>query len=226
MKSARPLLIFDVNETLLDLEPMRRTINEALSSRVAFETWFSKLLQFSLMETLTGHYRDFGDIGISALQTIAQKHTATLSEDKIRHILERMTNLETHPDVPGALKKLKEAGFRMVTLSNGGQATVEKQLENAQLTPYFDAVYSVASVKKFKPHPDTYNFVLQQQKRQAADAVLIAAHDWDIYGAQRAGLQAAFISRPGNYLYPGVKEPRFVAKALEELARLLVRMEM
>ena len=222
MKPTRPLLIFDVNETLLDLEPVKRAINEALSSPVAFENWFAKLLQFSLVETLTGRYRDFGEIGVSALKAVAQKNTATLSEDKIKHILDRMTKLEAHPDVPGALKKLKDAGFRVVTLTNGGQATVEKQLENAQLTPYFDAVYSVASVKKFKPHPDTYNYVLQQQKTPAAQAVLIAAHDWDIYGAQRAGLQAAFISRPGKYLYPGGKDPQIAGKTLEEVARSLL----
>lgn len=223
MKAARPLLILDVNETLLDLEPMKRAINEAVSSPVAFENWFSKLLQYSMMETMTGRYCDFGDIGISALKMIAQKHTATLSEDKIQHILDRITKLAAHPDVPGALKKLKDAGFTLVTLTNGGQATVEKQLEYAQLTPWFDAIYSVTSVKKFKPHPDTYKFVLQQQKRPAADAILVAAHDWDIHGAQRAGLQAAFISRPGKYLYPGGKVPQFSAKTLEELARALVR---
>lgn len=223
MKPALPLLIFDVNETLLDLEPMKRAINEALSSPVAFENWFSKLLQYSMMETMTGRYRDFGEIGIFALNIVAQKHSKTLSEDKIQHILERIRHLAAHPDVPGALKKLKDAGFTLIALTNGGQATVEKQLEYAQLTPFFRAIYSVAPVQKFKPHPDTYKYVLQQQKRPAADAILVAAHDWDIYGAQRAGLQAAFISRSGHYLYPGGRVPQYTSRTLEELAGGLLR---
>ena len=47
------LLIFDVNETLLDMEPLKHSINTALGNQYAFDIWFPQLLQYSLVETLT-----------------------------------------------------------------------------------------------------------------------------------------------------------------------------
>lgn len=45
------LLIFDVNETLLDLSPMKARMNEVFNHESAFDKWFSLLLQYSLMDT-------------------------------------------------------------------------------------------------------------------------------------------------------------------------------
>ena len=45
-----------------------------------------------------------------------------------------------------ALKKLKNVGCKLVTLTNGGYNTVEKQLEFALIRHYFDGVYSVEAV--------------------------------------------------------------------------------
>lgn len=217
------LLIFDVNETLLDLAPLKKRINENLRNSSAFDSWFSKLLQFALVETTTGQYRDFGEIGKATLQMTAQKYSVDLSEEKIQEILNPITGLDPYPEVPGALKDLKEAGYKIVALTNGGQQTVEQQLKYAGLTGFFDAIYSVESVKKFKPHPATYNYVLEKQDITSGDTMLIAAHAWDIVGAQRVGLQTGFINRPGKFLYSHGDKPTISANSLKELAKPLLK---
>jgi 2-haloacid dehalogenase len=220
--SKRPeLLIFDVNETLLDMEPIRKAINETLKSVSAFDLWFSKLLQLSFAESLTGEYRDFSKIGKASLGMIAHKLSVEVSEEKIKEILSNSTKLPPHPEVSAALEELKAAGFKMVALTNGGLETAEKQLKFAGIRNIFEDVYSVESVEKFKPHPETYNYVLKQQKVNPEKSMLIAAHDWDILGAQRAGLQTGFISRPGKFLYPFGKKPEAKGKTLSEIADYL-----
>lgn len=217
------LLLFDVNETLLDMSSLMENINESLSSDSAFDSWFSKLLQFSLVESITGEYKDFGEIGKATLKMTAQKFSVDLSEEKMKKILNQITCLVPYPEVTSALKDLKNAEYKIVALTNGGQQTVEQQLEFAGLTTLFDAIYSVEGVKKFKPHPATYNYVLEKQGTSPGDAMLIAAHAWDIVGAQRAGLQTGFISRSGKFLYPQGNKPTISAKSLTNLAKHLLK---
>lgn len=62
------IIIFDVNETLLDLAPLKTSVGKALGGREEFlPLWFTTMLHYSLVETLSGSYHSFGDIGSAAL---------------------------------------------------------------------------------------------------------------------------------------------------------------
>lgn len=215
------LLIFDVNETLLNMQPLQKKINEAIGSPFAFKSWFFRLLLFSSVETLTGKYRDFGEIGAAVLKMTAQEFSTEISEEKIKDILGIITELDPHPEVSQALEELKKAGFKLVALTNGGKDTVDKQLKNARIENFFDAVYSVEAIGKFKPHPDAYHYVLGKENTKPEDSMLIAAHAWDITGAQRAGLRTAFVNRPGKFLYPLAQQPEIMGKDLREIISFL-----
>ena len=61
-------LIFDVNETLLDLAPLKTSVGKALGGREELvPLWFSTILHYSLVETLTGSYHSLGEIGTASL---------------------------------------------------------------------------------------------------------------------------------------------------------------
>jgi 2-haloacid dehalogenase len=217
MDNAPKLLIFDVNETLLDLTPLKESINARLDSTSAFDLWFPKLLQYAMVETLTDNYRDFGDIGAATLEMTAQHLSVSLSEQEIKDTLSAITQLQPHPDVVESLEQLAAQGFRLVALTNGGQSTLEQQMQFSGLESYFDSLYSVEVVKRFKPHPKTYGYVLSQEEALPGEAMLVAAHAWDIIGAQRLGLQTAFIQRPGKFMYSKSPKPSLVVKNLKEL---------
>ena len=223
MKKKPSLLIFDVNETLIDLDQLKKATNKALGSSKAFDFWFAQLLEFSSVETLIGSYRDFGEIGAAVFRMTAQKLSVEIQDKEIKEITGMIKELPPHPEVPDALKKLKNNGFRLVALTNGGKKTVDKQLEFAGIKDVFDSVYSVDAVQKFKPHPDPYNFVLEEEAVAPGDAMLIAAHAWDVLGGQQAGLQTAFISRPGKFLYPHGRQPEVKGKDVEDVANSLLK---
>jgi 2-haloacid dehalogenase len=221
METKPKLLIFDVNETLLDLSPLKEKVNKLLGTTYAFEIWFSKLIQFAMVETTTGTYSDFGDIGASTLHMTAQGFSKRLSEHDVKLTLSLITELKPHPEVLESLAGLKENGFRLVALTNGGKATLAKQMKFSKLESIFDKVYSVEAVRKFKPHPDTYRYVLAQEQVEVEQAMLVAAHAWDIVGAHQLGLQTAFISRPGKFLYENTGKPNLVCDNLETLIKSL-----
>ncbi|MBZ9628866.1 haloacid dehalogenase type II [Psychroflexus sp. CAK1W] len=219
------LLIFDVNETLLDLSVLKSRINAMLDDSKAFEDWFSKLIQMAMVETLTDTYSDFGDIGLATLKMTAEKHSTFVSEEELKRCLNLIKKLEPHPEVKTALKKLTSNGFRLVALTNGGSETLKQQMKYSGLGVLLEGLYSVEAVRKFKPHPDAYRHVLAREKTASEEAMLVAAHAWDIAGAQQAGMQTAFIQRPGKFIYPKVKPPQLLCKDFTELCEKLIALD-
>jgi 2-haloacid dehalogenase len=84
------------------------------------------------------------------------------------------------------------------------------------------AVYSADEVRLLKPAPEPYRHVLNSQHIDAADAVLIAAHDWDGAGAAGTGLRAALITRNGRVPLPASPSPAISATSLHAIATELI----
>ena len=220
---APKVIIFDVNETLLDLAPLRRSVSQALpGGEELLPLWFSTMLHYSLVETLIGDYHDFGQIGTAALMMVASSKGVELdSAVASKAIAGTITQLPAYPDVVPSLQALRAAGFRVVSLTNSSNAGVAAQFEYAGLTTYFDRRFSVEDVRAYKPDPRPYRWVLEQLEIQPEDALMVAAHAWDLAGAKAVGLQTAFIQRPGVVAYPLTERPDYVVERLRELVALL-----
>ncbi|WP_404826550.1 haloacid dehalogenase type II [Paraglaciecola chathamensis] len=217
------VIIFDVNETLLDLETMRTSIGEALDGQEELTTlWFSTMLHHSLVTTVTGDYQDFGKIGVAALMMVAQNNDIEITEEQaVTAIKTPLLSLPAHPDVKAGLKALKEQGFKLVSLTNSSNKGVETQFKNAGLTDYFDKRMSIEDIKVYKPDLRAYAWALEQLNIKPEEALMVAAHGWDVAGAKAAGLQTAFVARPGKALYPLAQKPDYVVKDLSELVETL-----
>lgn len=190
-------IAFDVNETLLDLSAMRPAFTELIGSPDPMGEWFARMLHGSLVANQTGHYRSFGMIGVEALLVVAQKRHIALSPDQAADFVGGMQHLPPHPDVIPTLTELAARQWRMVTFTNGSQAAAQAQVTNSGIAPFLEAVLSVESVGRFKPAPETYLWTAAKLGIEVDEMLMVAAHDWDVLGAQSVGCQAAFIGRPG-----------------------------
>jgi 2-haloacid dehalogenase len=103
-----------------------------------------------------------------------------------------------HPDVPAGLKQLKDAGFKLVTLTNSSSDAQVTQLKNAGLDGYYDRLFSVDGVRRYKPAPQAYHMVAEEMNVTTSSICLISVHVWDNLGAQNAGCASALVARPGN----------------------------
>jgi 2-haloacid dehalogenase len=221
--TAPKLIFFDVNETLLDLSPLKEKVAETLGGRKELvKLWFTTMLQYSLVATVGDQYRDFGDIGAATLQMLARNHDISLTEGKAKEALKFILSLPAHADVPEALGKLKDAGYTLFTLTNSSNKAVEAQMTNSGLKQYFDKLLSVEDIGLYKPHSRVYSWAVRKAGVKAEESMMIAAHGWDMAGAGWAGWQTAFIARPGQQLYPLAKEPEIVAPTLTQVAEQLI----
>ena len=221
----RRIIVFDVNETLLDVGALEPQFSQLFNDGRVLREWFSTILLYSEVATLTGLYHDFPAIGGAALDmTAASRGTSLTPEDRAR-ILKGMSALPAHPDVRTGLQRLRDAGLRLVTLTNSSQTTAEAQLKHASLLEFFERVFSVDSVRRFKPAPEPYRFVAQELGVETRDLRMVAAHAWDIVGAMQAGCAAAFVARPGRALYPLAPAPDIVGPDLRAVAEQIVARE-
>jgi 2-haloacid dehalogenase len=210
---------FDVVETLMSLEPLRRRFVEIGLSASTLEGWFALVLRDGMALTLARDYEPFPAVAASALRVVGDD---ALSERDVRYVLAGLGELPAQLDAEPAMQVLSDAGITVVCLSNGAQDTTEAFLGRSGLDGYVDQVISVADVGQWKPPPQVYQYALHRVGRPAREVALVAVHAFDCHGAHAAGLTTGWAARHERY-YGDVYTPPDVAGAdLVEVAEALV----
>lgn len=189
------VLVFDVNETLLDLAALREPFSRAFGDAAPMGEWFARLLHGSLVATLTDTYDDFATIGRRALDAVARRSGRDLHVAERDAILGTMLELPAHTEVPDALSRLRSAGFPLATLTNSSPEMARAQLGHAGILDLFDEILSVEEVRRYKPAPEPYLLAAERLGASPSEVRMVAAHDWDVWGAMHAGCAAAYVAR-------------------------------
>jgi 2-haloacid dehalogenase len=210
----RPLVVaFDVIETLFPLEPMRRRLIDAGQPGHVLELWFCRLLRDAFALVASDSYRPFGEIATSALRSTARP---ALGDEAIQTILAGFAELDPHPDVEPAMRLLREAGVRMVTLTNGSAQNTAALLRRAGIDDDIEQVLSVDEVRRWKPAAEIYRHAAHRTQVPPDRVALVAAHAWDTHGAHQAGIATGWVARlddhyPDTFAAPDVVGPDLIA---------------
>ena len=217
-----PTIVFDVNETLLDLAPVRDWFRQRFDDQPDARTWFAELLRLSFVSSVTDRYVPFTDLAASALETVTAMSGATIDSNDIAGIKGLFVRLPPHPDVVEGLPVLIESGFTLAALTNSPLSTARAQLDHAELSPFFDAIMSVELVNRFKPHRSVYLAGAHHLNTSPDEMVMVAAHDWDIAGSMAAGLDGVFIERLGQIYSPAFQAPTMTAPDIAAAATSII----
>jgi 2-haloacid dehalogenase len=224
MKSS--VLVFDVNETLIDIHSMAPLFAELFGDRRVLREWFGQLVMYSMTATLSERYVDFFTLGQGVLRMLGDIYRVNITDDDVLRVKAGMLTMPAHPDAADGLTQLRDNGFRLVTLTNSPPtAGGPTPLENAGLAGLFERQLSVDSCRAFKPSPVVYRYVCQVLDVAPADCMMVAAHVWDTLGAQNVGFKTALITRWGNPPLPvdGLPQPNLVVDDLRQLAEQLTK---
>lgn len=215
------LVAFDVNETLLDVSHLQPALSGLVGGTFSLDEWFTRTLHGSLIANHLGRYRPFAEIGVDALLWLAERAGVALSPDAARIFAGGMTRLPAHPGVTGALASLSSQGVRMIALTNGSDEAAQAQLAHAGIANHLERVISVSSVQRFKPAPAVYLYAAAMCDVDIDGVLMVAAHDWDVAGAQSVGAKGCFVSRRPWGI--GDVSPTVTVADLAALAELLGR---
>ena len=218
----RDTILFDINETVLDLSSLKPKFKAVFGDEAVTATWFSMLLHTSTVCALTGVKTDFATLAGAMLDTVAARRGVELSDVMRDEILGGFSSLPPHTDIKPSLTRLRSAGYRAVAFTNSSLKLVTAQIDNAGLTDYFDDIVSVEETGSFKPDPRVYEFVAKRIKRPIGELRLVATHDWDTHGALSAGMHAAYIDRSGAPYHPLYRQPDVYAATMDDVVEQII----
>jgi len=216
------VLVFDVNETLLDLTSLAPFFHETFGHAQVMRQWFAEQILYSQTLTLSHRYVPFGELAVAVLNMVARIHHLTLTAAQIDTFKRLMATLPPHADAQPVLDMLSEAGFRMVTFTNSSTEAGKSVLAQSGLDRFFEQQFSVEASGCFKPAAAAYRCVADQLHHEPAQLRLIATHTWDIIGAMGCGWKGALLTRPGNAPLELGEQPDIIGATLQILAQRIV----
>ncbi len=210
MTGRRPdVVAFDVNETLLDLAPVAAALVELGRPAHLLPTVFGRTLHTGTAATVAGVRLTFRAAFESALAQLTD-----LSDGERARVADTFLELAPHPDVEPALRRLATAGVRVVTLSHGSPGVAEAGLERGGIAPLVERTLSSETVQAWKPSREAYLWAAGACGVPPGRMALVAAHGWDVLGAERAGLTGAWFPRGERVYPPAFPAPTVVAADL------------
>jgi 2-haloacid dehalogenase len=136
----------------------------------------------------------------------------------------QLRRLPAHPEVPGALGRLRSAGYRLAALTNSTEEVARAQLEYAGIEA-FEQVLSADAVRRLKPASEPYRMAAERM------GVPVGGCGWSrrtpgTWPARpRAGCATAFVARPGKVLDPLVEPPDVSGADLAEVAERILTVD-
>jgi 2-haloacid dehalogenase len=216
-------IVFDCNETLLDLTTVAPVFERLFGSPGTLRLWFRELITYSQALTIADAYVPFTDIGGAVLQKFAVAKGVQITAEDRKELTDRFATMPPYPEVPGALRRLKGAGFRLYTLTDNTAEISGRQLVHGGLIDLFDRRFSVDdTAKRHKPAPEAYAEVTQALGASDSEMCMIACHTWDTIGVQAAGWEAGLIKRVNNDVLDTAAQPQYVGKDLDAVADQII----
>ena len=195
-------LVFDQYGTLVDMQGGLTAAVTPFLERKGWEgrphrfvTWWRRThFENSMIDSLCdrGH-TSYREIGQRAVAYVMDRCGIEYTRDEARWLVSQIESLKPFPDVPGALKKLREAGYRLAILSNGDRDMLEAAKPHIGFP--FDHVISVQDAGYFKPHWETYATAERIIGEERTRCLFVANHAFDCIGAKAYGMRSAFIDR-------------------------------
>jgi 2-haloacid dehalogenase len=210
---------FDLNGTLFDPSVMAEPIGGAGADDLVDEILGEAVL-LAMAETLSGSYRDFGELLRAGA---ARRLTLAGLEDSLDELASAAQRMRPFPDAGAAIATLHSAGLRVGVLTNSSTESAKTLVSRSGFG--LEPLVGTDQVRAFKPAHRVYERGAAAAGCSLEEVALITAHGWDAIGAKRAGMLATWVARKER-LRPQIDpapdlEANSLAEAAETIARCL-----
>ncbi len=216
------VIVFDILGTLVDepsgirrgLRTLLPDIDDARTSELV-EVWH-RHVDKQQQEVLAGRrpYASSTVIDLEAATRVAAE--ADISDaDAVRSLAASGQRLEPWPDSAPALDRIA-SHFPVVGLSNASHSALTRISAHAGLR--WHQLLSADDAQSYKPHPDVYRLAITNAGCSPDRLLMVAAHAWDLRGAQAMGMRTAYVERPVGDPPSAMDSFDLDAKSLDDLA--------
>ena len=200
------IYVFDAYGTLFDVDHACKEMAIQLGDNwdKLSSIWRQKQLEYSWLHNSMNEYDSFWKITKDSLEYAMN----SLSMNSVRiknELLDLYFKIGAFEEVEEVLKKIKKNKIKTAILSNGSYDMLNSAVKNSKFDELISEVISVDECKKFKPHRDVYNLVIDKFNINKKNCIFFSSNCWDIHGASNFGFQTVWINRKKNIdeLLPG-----------------------
>jgi 2-haloacid dehalogenase len=220
------VVVFDILGTMVDepsgirrgLRTVLPDVDDARTSELT-EAW-SRHVDEQQQEMHSGR-RPYASSTVVDLEAAARVAAdAGVSDlDTVRALAASAQRLEPWPDSVRALERIASR-FPVVGLSNASGSALTRISAHAGLR--WHQVLSAEDAQSYKPDPDVYRLAIDNAGCSPDRLLMVAAHAWDLRGAQAVGMRTAYVERPVGDP-PGASDSfDLYATSLDDLATSLL----
>jgi 2-haloacid dehalogenase len=127
------------------------------------------------------------------VRVLEQHGLDTFTDDDIDEMNQAWHRLDPWPDAVEGITRLR-ARYTVAPCSNGNVALITDMAAQAGLP--WDVVLGAEPTRAYKPDPETYLGSCRLLGIEPHEALMVAAHNFDLDAAQACGLRTAFVPRP------------------------------
>lgn len=157
--------------------------------------WRGKQFDYSFLRSLTNRHADFFKVTEDAMVYAAEAMKLDLSPEARKRLLDAYLTLKPWPDAVAALRRLKGAGVRVITISNFSPTMLRANADHAGIADLFDDLLSTEANGTFKPDPRAYALGLERLGLSRDEILFAAFGGWDAYGAKSFGYPTYWVNR-------------------------------
>lgn len=219
-------MLYDTWGTLVDNYSIADVIEQYLgeshmAQRVA-QAWRHQQKWAMFHLTLSDNFVPHPTLNEACLKWALEKNGVSLSDAEVAEINNQYHKLRAYPDVLGALKQMKAAGWIIKIVANPTKQMIHDHSVYAGTIEYIDEIISSGEEKQaFKPSPKVYEIGMERAGCPKEEILWVTGHQWEAFGAVRQGLKVAWTNRAFEpKLQVGI-EPTYITKNLQELADLV-----
>lgn len=186
-------VIFDLGNVLIDWDPRHLYRKLFDGDEQAMERFLS--------EVCDAHWNERQDAGRTWQEAIAEaiarhpQHEPLIRAFHLRW--EEMLGGPKHDSI-AVLKDLREAGVRLLALTNWSAETFPIALERYEFLSWFEGIVVSGQEKLIKPDPAIFNLLISRYDVDRSRAVFIDDSPRNVEGARRAGLHALHFRDAGK----------------------------
>ena len=200
------IYVFDAYGTLFDVDHACKEMAIQLGDNwnKLSSIWRQKQLEYSWLHNSMKNYVSFWQITKDSLEYAM--NSLSINSVKIKNeLLDLYFKISAFEEVEEVLKKIKKNKTKTAILSNGSYDMLNSAVKNSNFDELISEVISVDECKKFKPHRDVYNLVIDKFNINKKNCIFFSSNCWDIHGASNFGFQTVWVNRKKNIdeLLPG-----------------------
>lgn len=190
-------ITFDCYGTLIDWESGIRNSLRQFSDSKGLSLDTEALLKLYMQTELVVErekYRTYKEVLAETVKRILESHGIDADEEDAQVLVSSIATWQPFPEVPPALTKIKEKGYKLVILSNIDDDIIVKSIENIGVE--FDGVITAQQVKSYKPSHGHWKEMLRRFNTTKEETLHVAAsYIHDIIPAKKQGFDVVWINR-------------------------------